>query len=146
MDVLALEVGRIVVRAVWVDEVCADLAVEFQRTAGAVDRAAVNGESGEQLAAALRRAGAETWASEYAALYRRRNDVVHGRWSAGTDHRQVVRPIRGGAHAGAFTVTTWDRDFLQQLAHDLDDLFDRARRELFTRRGIPQLLTPDRPY
>ncbi len=37
-DLLALELGRIVMRAVWVDEVCADLAVEYQRAAGTVDR------------------------------------------------------------------------------------------------------------
>ncbi|WP_291756933.1 hypothetical protein [Cellulomonas sp. 73-92] len=145
-DVLALEIGRIVVRAVWVDEVCADLAVEFQRAIGAVDRTAVTGQSGATLATALRRAGAATWASEYAALYRRRNEVIHGRWSADADHRQVVRPVQGGAHAGAFAVTTWDRDFLQQLARDLDDLFVRARLELFTRRDIVHWLTPDRPY
>lgn len=37
-DVLALELGQIVVRAVWVDEICADLAAEYQRAVGEVDR------------------------------------------------------------------------------------------------------------
>jgi hypothetical protein len=64
-DVLALELGRIVVRAVWVDEICADLAAEYQRAVGEVDRSKLSGESGTRLADALRKAGAAQWADEY---------------------------------------------------------------------------------
>lgn len=145
-DALALDLGRIVIRAVWVDEVCADLAVEYQRAAGQVDRAKVTGESGKPLGAALRAAGAVEWAEEYDALYLRRNDVIHGLWSADVHHRQMVRPTRGGNNAGAFMVKTWDAGWLELLARDLDDFFDRARVELFSRRGILDWLTPARPY
>ncbi|OJV22871.1 MAG: hypothetical protein BGO26_00025 [Actinobacteria bacterium 69-20] len=143
---LALELGRIVVRAVWVDEVCAALAVEYQRASGPVDRTKVTGESGQPLGRALREAGAAAWADEYDALYLRRNDVVHGLWSADADHRQMVRPTRGGAFAGAFTVRTWDANWLELLARDLDNFFDRARAEWFRRLGIPDRLTHGRPY
>lgn len=144
-DLLALELGRILMRAVWVDEVCADLAVEYQRAAGKVDRTKVTGESGKPLAAALRQAGAASLADDYMALYLRRNDVVHGRWSAGATHRQVVRSIRGGAYAGAFTVNTWDGHWLEQLACDLEDLFERARAELLARSGIAERRAPIEP-
>jgi hypothetical protein len=135
-DVLALELGRIVMWAVWTDEVCADLAVEYQRAAGTVDRSKVMGESGNRLAVALRQAGADAWADEYLALYSRRNDVVHGLWSADANHRNVVRPVRGGAHAGAFTVSSWDASWLDQLARDLERFFGRARAQLFALAGI----------
>lgn len=144
-DLLALELGRIVMRAVWVDEVCADLAVEYQRAAGTVDRTKLTGESGKPLAAALRRAGADSLADDYMALYRRRNDAVHGRWSADANHRQVVRSLRGGAYAGAFTVDIWDGQLLEQLACDLEGLFERARAELFARSGIAERLDPIEP-
>lgn len=140
-DVLALELGRIVVRAVWVDEICADLAAEYQRAVGEVDRSRLSGESGTRLADALRKAGAAQWADEYLALHSRRNDVVHGLWSADTNHRQMVRTSRGGSYAGAFTVRTWDGDWLKRLAHDLEDFFERARAELFARVGMPEDLS-----
>lgn len=145
-DQLAQELGRIVVRAVWVDEVCADLAVEFQRASGAVDRTKVTGESGRPLGSALREAGAAVWADEYDELYMRRNDVIHGRWTAGPGYRQVVRPVRRGGYAGAFTVKSWDASWLDQLARDLDNFFERARTALFERRGIPMWLAAGRPY
>lgn len=144
-DLLALEIGRIVIRAVWVDEVCADLAVEYQRAAGKVDRTKVAGESGKPLAVALRQAGADSLADDYMVLYLRRNEVVHGRWSADMNRRQVVRSLRHGSHAGAFTVNTWDDRWLERLARDLEDLFERARAELFRRSGIAERLGPIEP-
>lgn len=135
VDGLALELGRVVLWAVWVDEVCADLAIEYQRSAGQVDRSTVMGESGRRLAAALRQAGAGHWADEYEALYVRRNDVVHGLWAAGTDHRTVIRPTRGGAYAGAFKVNNWDSDWLARVARDLEDFFGRARSQLLALAG-----------
>lgn len=133
---LETELGRILVRAVWVDEVCADLAVELQRQTGSVDRSAVTGQSGTRLADALRKAGGDAWAREYAALYERRNGVVHGRWAPYQGDLLQVRAERGGTHAGAFTVTRWDPSHLERLAEDLAGFFDRARSELFRLAGI----------
>ena len=146
-DELALAVGRIVVTAAWVDEVCADLAVEFQRERGSVRRKYTAGASGRQLAGELRDSGAEAWAEEYRALFERRNAVVHGRWYQDGEDGQLQshRSLLRATWAGAADVTRWDEASLVRLAADLEDFFVRARSELFNKTGISTWLDRRRP-
>ena len=144
---IALAVGRIVMRAAWVDEACADLAVESQRARGEIHRELVGGSSGKPLAEQMRLAGAGQWADEYMALYERRNAVVHGRWYTDpqrTGGLQTYRTQRRKPWIAPAATTNWSAESLDAFVSDLEAFYQRVVDEVMDLAGIPRGW-PNRP-
>ncbi len=142
-DRLALAIGRVVVRAVWVDEVSAELVAHYQQRTGGDRSDTARGLSGRQLTAALKKVGADDRAREYGSLYERRNAIVHGRWYLRDGETIVsVRTPPKAQNAGIVVTAEWTPAMLAALADELDAYFESTRAELLAGTGLEQHFQP----
>lgn len=134
-------VGATVMEAGELDLVIAmaldDLPPPGQNEDAEVDRPKSWGRSGEQLAKALGRCGAE-WPdsvdiqAEYVRLYELRNRLVHGLHFTNNDPNgllvESVRPVpnKGNAPTGELETFRWDQMSIYKLYSDLETLRHRV--------------------